>query len=360
MLFIAWPMPFVHALAVRRRYLEGDGLSTGRSDDPVEGARGDGPAIVGHARASLEAARLHAMRLLFAWLIASGAVLSLIHTFGDSVGWVSADHRVRGHVVEIKPDPEGEIVFWEAEGPNGRVYWSRSFEDSEWDVGDPIEGWITDGRFYQRAFASWMGPVGGLLWMGVLTIIFFVSRRLLGIVIAIWDLGRGRDHPRPGYAALVENPVPRAWRPLILIWWQDPSGAEKPPSPDHAFLADDVTGADLMSETSLRVMEGSVDSGPAPWMKPRWVAVTGGVLVPHRRALLARAMALSAFRDSTVKEPVPFKPSIEPIVASQDQGPSEKWHERFSSMVLIRVGAVVAIAVLSRILSEGHPVTPAL
>jgi len=306
---------------------------------------------------ALLAARSRAVKYFAAWLMATSFGFSVLYSFGPSLGWPSGGHPVKGHVVEIRPVSDGEVVFWEAVGPEGRVYWSNHLdEDHEWDLGDPIDGWITDdARFYMQEFASWMGPAGGYLWFMVLITLLFVGRRLLGIVIALWDLRTGRDRPRRGYVALIENPLPKTWRPLVLIWWDDPTDGEKAPFPDVTFLADDVTGEHLKSGVQMRVLEAEVDTGRFSWMKPRWIAVTGGVLVPHRRALLAGALSTSETRGWTNKKPVRLK--------SDGGAPEEtgqlhpRWSDGFAAMVLIRVGAVAALALVSFFIAEGHPVT---
>lgn len=317
------------------------------------------PSLTRETEDALRVARAHALKILTAWVIASALVLSVLHSFGSSFGWPSGEHQVRGHVVEIREVPDGEVVFWEAEGPEGRVYWSNHLdEDHEWDLGDPVDGWITDdGRFYMKTGASWMGPTGGFVWLFVIAILLFVARRVIGIIVALWDLRTGRDQPRRGYAALIENPIPRTWRPLIVIWWKDPTATEKAPFPDLPLLADDVTGGDLLSEGAMKTMEADVDQGRMRWMKPRWVAVKGGVLVPHRRALLAGALSMTQTRGRTTEQPVRLSSSG----GAGELGPNsaDRWSDRLPAMVLIRVAAVAALAAMSFVIAQGYPVTPA-
>lgn len=314
----------------------------------IDGMR---PDIEVHAESALVQARARAAKIVVAWVLGTAVVGYMASTYPPLFGWPVVDYKVTGRVVSVHPVPDGEVVTWEATGPEGTIAWARHFDDSEWDVGDPIEGWVDeDDSFHMNVGAAWMGPSGFLFWFMSLTAIGFTARRVVGIVIARADVRETRDRPRPGYAALIDNPIPRAWRPLVLVWWDDPVASGEVAQPEFVLIADDDTGAHLMESGVTRIWEAAIDTGRFEWMKPRWIAVADGVVVPHRRALLAGALATLPLRDQRVHGPRKLERRPDDIPAPIVAPPERK--NRFPWMLGWRALGLVALAFFSD-LTEG-------
>lgn len=192
---------------------------------------------------------------------------------------------------------------------------------------------------------GWLGPPSFLFISLVAMFTLFAGRRLFGLLIAWWDLHQGRDAPRLGYCTLVNNPIPRTWRPLLAVWWGDPRGADRLARPDVVFLADDETGKDLVSSNPVRVWRAWIDSGAYAWAKPRWVGVSEGVIIPHRRTPFGRWYVRSSTRRARVGNPIAMEqgpPDVDAVY--RPPSPEGPVHD-FRTMFLWRLGIVLAIAV---------------
>lgn len=308
------------------------------------------------AAVALERARNRTTKILVAWLIATTAVALVASSFPSLLGWATVEYETRGRVTHVVAVPDGELVTYEASGPDGTIIWGRHFDDSEWDVGDPIEGWVVEGNRFHHKTASWIGPSGFLFWVMAIGIVLFTLRRLVAILIALRDVRVGRDRPRPGYIAFIDNPLPRSWRPLVLIWWSDPTATGWLTRPEQSLLADEDTGSELIEPKQVHIWEALIDTGRFSWMKPRWIAVADGVIVPHRRAFLAAAIATSPRREQRVEGPRKLdqepdeQAEIRPIAAPDRRN-------SFGRMLGWRVIALIALAVVSDLtVGAGAPI----
>ena len=292
----------------------------------------------------LRTAREHAAKAVVAFAVAAAVVLAVLSTFGRAIGWPTADYRVEGRVVGVSPTEEGTIVTFEGRGDGRVLRWERLVEDNEWEFGERTEGWVIDGAFHTSTPLPWAGPADFVFIMLSASFTAWGLRRLVGIVIALADVRRGGDPPRHGYAALVDNPLPRSWRDVLLIWWDDPTGGDAWARPAQVLLADDETGAELRSLERVRVWEAWVDTGRFAWMKPRWVGVRDGVFVPHRRAMLARVAASSRARQKRAVGPERLDAA--PLAVSWPEAQPRRRHS-LPKMLLWRLVAVAMFALAS-------------
>lgn len=99
----------------------------------------------------------------------------------------------------------------------------------------------------------------------------------------------GRTRPRRAWVALLNDPNPRAVRPLLAVWDTEPvPGPGRFPKPDRVYRADDDADALLSVQGAMTVHEAWLDSVQGRWGTPRWVAADAGPAIPHRPALLGR------------------------------------------------------------------------
>ncbi len=307
----------------------------------------------------LRHARDHATGSLVTLVLASATVFLLVLYEGDLLGWPRIDHRVEGEVVAIEQIPDGTVVTFTARGGGREVRWSRSLEDSSWEVGQGIEGWIDEeGRFHADHGFGWAGPPTFFFFWVLAGFVVFAARRLLGLWIAWWDLHRRGDEPRLGFAALVADPTPKTWRPLLAIWWEDPTDGSRLARPDGTYRADDETGGDLASSHPVQVWRAWIDTGRFAWTKPRWVGVRDNILIPHRRAAFGRWYVWMVTRKARVDGPEPMLHGPpDPLAAPAGEPPPLPRHD-FRKMLLLRLAAVLALAVAAGFLTgEGEAVT---
>ena len=182
----------------------------------------------------------------------------------------------------------------------------------------------------------------------------FALRRLWGLVIATFDAGRGADRPRLGHVALV-RPY-RSWRPLVAVWWRDPTPGDHLPPPDAVYRADEEAADAMRSDSStVLVHRAWVDTG----FKPRWIAGERGVVIPHRRALLGRWHVRMLTKRAAIADLVELHraaPSLSPI-SSARSGPHSGRRHRLVPMVAWRMLAIpVAITMPFLAGPGGEPV----
>ena len=128
----------------------------------------------------------------------------------------------------------------------------------------------------------------GVVLMGGAALLW-VARRLLGAWLAKRDFDRARTEPRRAYVVLLHDPTPKAMRPLLGVWSEEPvAGPGRLPKPERVYRCDDEVTALECYQGSVIVHEAWVDTGTREGSKPRWVAADSGIALPHRRAFLGR------------------------------------------------------------------------
>ncbi len=165
----------------------------------------------------------------------------------------------------------------------------------------------------------------------------------------------GNEPPRLAYAAIIDDPAPKTWRPLVAVWVRDPTADGRLAKPDTVYRADDETGEDLQCPASrLVVRRAWVDTGMWEQSKPRWIGVEDGVVVPHRRALLGRWYVRAITRRSQVEPVVELRhgpPSPELLFAPATQ--TRRSRHRLPAIVAWRLLAVVGGVALAFFLDHG-------
>lgn len=136
------------------------------------------------------------------------------------------------------------------------------------------------------ALASAAGAlVAGLMGLGLAV---WSARQVVALYIARRDFHSADTPPRRAYVALLHDPNPQAFRPLLAVWEQPPPPRERLPKPQSVWRCDDELIELTSSQASVVVHEAWLDTGPRSWSKPRWACADAGIAVPHRRALLGR------------------------------------------------------------------------
>ena len=272
---------------------------------------GDAPAIPSgpplDVVTPLRDARSATSRFLLAWFVATlitGVVAAPVQRL---FGWPEVAERLEARVVDLGPSEDGTAITFAARHGNETLRWSVVAENPRWEVGDKRTVWLDeDGRIH---FDQQFGLAGTPLVMPLAMMAgfsLFVLRRLWGLWVAWWDVHRTGDEPRLGFAAVIHDPAPRTVRPLLAIWWRDPTraGEDRLPRPDAVYRADDMTASDLESYVSeIAVRVAWVDTGPWPKAKPRWVGFDEAVAVPHRRVVFGPTYIRMVTRKSKVEGP---------------------------------------------------------
>lgn len=255
----------------------------GRAPDPSAAPPVD---VLPHLRT----ARDHAAKAVAAWLVVlalSGVAVPAFHL----LGWPKVSARIEATVVDIRPaDEERTAVTFQARHDERTVRWTYTVENPVWELGQRNQAYVDDdGRVHED---QQFGLAGIPLLMPVLFAVFFLAfaaRRLWGLFVALVDARNAADQPRLGYAAVIHDPAPKTWRPLLAVWSRDPTVGDALARPDAVYRADDETSEDLeTSATAVVVRPAWIDTGNWPLSKPRWVAFGDGVAVPHRRSLFGR------------------------------------------------------------------------
>ena len=155
------------------------------------------------------------------------------------------------------------------------------------------------------------------IFAGFMGACFFLwsLRQAIGIVIAHRDLARAGTPPRRAYIVLLDDPNPRAVRPLLAVWPSPPPAGARLPEPESVWRCDDELIELETSVGSVVVHEAWLDTGPRSWSKPRWVVADAGIAVPHRRALLGRWYVHASLRRERPDEPQPLTVDHAHVVA---------------------------------------------
>lgn len=320
----------------------------------------DGPPL--DVSGAVRHARAHAAKSVVAWLVVCLVVAVAAIPVQRLLGWPEVVARLQGSVVSVTESGDTTAVAFEARLAGQTVTWQHVVDDSEWEVGERVDAVLDeDGNVHLDEHFGLAGlPLFMPAWLvGVFTL--FAVRRLWGLAVAAWDLDRGQDRPRLGFVAVIDDPAPRTWRPLVAVWWEDPTTRERLAKPDAVYRADDETSEHLKSPaTSVVVRRAWIDTGLLPRSKPRWIGVEDGVAVPHRRSVFGRwyihVVTRRSRRDRVVGlhhgPPSGGMPSL-------SNGDAYEAH-RFGGMVAWRLlGAVVGIGLSFLVLAEhpGHPAT---
>jgi len=295
----------------------------------------------------LRAARSHAGKAVLAWLLVLVVAGVVSVPLLRLLGWPAVEATLQAEVVDVTPVDEGVAVTFLARHDGATVQWQRRWESTGWEVGDRQTVHLDeDGRVHHDRQLGLAGVP--LLFPAVLVGGFgaFALRRLWGLLVAVADARRIDDEPRLGHVAAV---LPyRQWRPLVAVWWDDPTRHDRLPTPDVAYRADDETGEELVStQTHPSVHQAWVDTGSWWGAKPRWIGADAGVLVAHRRALLGRWQAKLLLRRGEVGQVVPLRhgpPTVPPLVddapaVRHTLAPMVAWR-----LLLIPISIVAALA----------------
>ena len=304
----------------------------------------------------LMSARAHAAKTVAAWLIAIAFVTVAAVPGHRLFGWPSVDGVVHGEVISSSTRDDEITVSFAAPSGSRVISWRRYLEHSEWRVGEALSAPIDEngGLHHTRIFGV-AGSAIVIVALLLLSSAAFSVRRLWGIQLAWWDLRRGNDRARLGWVALIRDPTPRTVRPLLSVWWTDPTRGERLPRPDGVYRADEETARHLKTSVAdLEIRRAWIDRGRFRRSKPRWVGTEGGVIVPHRRSFLGRFFVRLLTRKSQVPEPIdlhhrqpdPSHPSDSPQV------PGAKQH-RLAPMIAWRLGAAALCVGVGIVIGDG-------
>ena len=257
----------------------------------------------------LRSARSHAVKSVVAWIIAGVVMVVVAVPALRLLGWPEVAAELHGSVVATTEVDDGTAVEFRARDGDRTVRWGYVVEDSNWEVGEPVDAVLDeDGNVHHESNFGLAGPA---LFMPVFLFGLFALaavRRLWGLILACWDVERGSDQPRLGYAAVIDDPAPKTWRPLLAVWWDDPCTHTRLDKPDAVYRGDDETSAHLECPASdVTVHRAWIDTGLSPASKPRWLGAEEGVAVPHRRMILGRWYVHRVTRRSDVRPPEPLR-----------------------------------------------------
>lgn len=268
--------------------LRDDGLAPSAaavsSEVPASDAMSGPPLDVG---TPLREAQRQALRALFASVLAITVVAVIAVPLLRLAGWPDVVAQLEGSIVSVTPVEAGSEVTFRARGEGLVVTWTRVYRSSGWEAGDTLDAVLDENG--EVHLDQQLGLAGlPLLYPAIIAamLLGYALRRTWALTIGLWDFRHGADAPRLGFAALIDDPAPRTWRPLLAVWDRDPTVGGAIARPDVVYRADDETGQDLLSDrVRVRVHQAWIDTGPVPGMKPRWVGVEDGIAVPHRRSL---------------------------------------------------------------------------
>src|SRR5680860_1147737 len=122
--------------------------------------------------------------------------------------------------------------------------------------------------------------VGALVW---------VSRRLVGVRVALRDFETAAHVPHHAYVVLLHDPSPRVAQPLLGVWSEEPLPSDgRLPQAEAVYRCDAERKALLSMQGGAVVHEAWLETGPRARSLPRWVAADAGIALPHRRVVLGR------------------------------------------------------------------------
>jgi hypothetical protein len=263
------------------------------------------PALSLGVEGALRGALREALKALASFAVAAALVTAALLWTGPALGWPEPGVRLSGRVVAVESAGADESVTYEARVGRRVVRWSGESDRGRWSRGDTRAGWLVDGRVLY-GIAPVPPPFDFYALIAVCGAAWYV-RRAVAAVVALYDLRRGSGAPRRGYVAMVQNPFGRGdLRSAVLVWWDDPFDKDGLRTYDRILLADTATYPKLREVHQVGVWEAWVDTGRFSWAPPRWIAVRGGVIVPHRRMLVWGRSALADARRAKVREAIPL------------------------------------------------------
>lgn len=281
---------------------------------------------------------------------------ALIVAIAPAIGWPRATYPIDALVVSSRPVGERVHVAF-AGRAEGRLHaWARDLDDSEWRVGSVRRHHVgDDGRIYLDSPFDFAGTRLIFYWFMLGVFIVFAVRRAVGLWIARQDLRRSSHPPRFGFVALIHDPTPRMWRPLLAVWRVDPTDTDRRPKPDGVYRADDETDEHLQSWQEVTVREAWIDGGRFSFSKPRWVGVEEGIVIPHRRSLFGRRYFHLITRRWKRGGPVPLDHGPPHPASTTAFQPPTAVH-RFAAMLVWRaIFALVLLGMVTLIsLDEGE------
>ena len=162
-----------------------------------------------------------------------------------------------------------------------------------------LGAWLVAGAV-TAAGALALASAAGALVAGLMGLAFAVwsARQVVALHVARRDFRSADTPPRRAYVVLLNDPNPKALRPLLAVWEQPPPPRERLPKPQSVWRCDDELDELKSSQGSVVVHEAWLDTGPRSWSKPRWVCADAGIAVPHRRALLGRGYVSMVLRSA--------------------------------------------------------------
>ena len=306
----------------------------------------------------LRDARNHAVRSALAWLVVLGILAVVSVPLFRLLGWPRVETPLNARVVSVHDIGEEIAITFEAPYGDRTVEWTDVREETSWEPGERTVAFLaSDGTVHHD---QQFGLVGLPLFMPALLVgmfALFAIRRVWGLAVAWWDVHHGQEPPRLGYAAVIDDPAPKTWRPLLAVWHEDPTGHGRLAKPDAVYRADDETGESLQTPANAVVVRQAwIDTGIWARSKPRWVGSEDGVVVPHRRSFLGRWYVRAVTRRASVAGVVPLHHSP-PDSRVQSLEPEHlRPRHRIAGMIAWRLLALVlGMAASFLYVNDGQP-----
>jgi hypothetical protein len=201
---------------------------------------------------------------------------------------------------------------------------------------------------------GWRSPVGtGMTAFVGVVLAAFEVRGLWGRQLSLRAYESGRERPLVGWVALLSDPNPRAVRPLLAVWDEEPvAGPGRFPKPDRVYRADDDADDLLSVQGSMSVHRAWLAPSRGRWSTPRWVAADAGVAIPHRPALLGRWYFGSISRAERA-EPRPLTVG-EPNPMAEVGDPPPPWSWPTFGSLAGRTAFLAAWAVVAHLVLRGR------
>ena len=160
---------------------------------------------------------------------------------------------------------------------------------------------VTAGTF---ALAS--PTTGWIVAVFAASLALWSVRQVAGLTLARRDFRNSVTPPRKAFVVLLDDPNPRAIRPLLAVWNERPAPGERLHKPDSVWRCDDELDELESTPGDVEVHEAWVDTGRRSWSKPRWVRADAGLAVPHRRSMFGRWYANTTMRGDRPGEAHPL------------------------------------------------------
>ena len=169
-----------------------------------------------------------------------------------------------------------------------------------------VLAWALSGALVAAVTAVIEPPTAIVVGLVAALFALWSVRQAAGLVLARRDFRRAGTPPRRAYVVLLDDPNPRAVRPLLAIWPDRPPPGERLPKPESVWRCNEELLELESVQHHLEVHEAWVDTGPRSWSKPRWVRADAGIAVPHRRSMFGRWYFGRIARHERPGDPVPL------------------------------------------------------